>query len=130
MSIDWKIYDYVDRRGGNLIKEQSLGYQKPERVKIRRKLDSLETNGPSLGPGLLSDTKSKNIKEIVINGSVAVRILLCRGPINMQEEHTLLFIAEERDIKYEPCNAVEIAESHRNDVIRDHNRYRCNHERT
>lgn len=129
MVSDWTIYDYVDDKGNNLIKGQATRHEKAERTKIRRKLDMLATVGPDLGPKLLTDTKSKNIKEIVINGRVAIRILLCRGPNNMQSEHTLLYIAEERDRKYVPENALEIAERHRGDVINDNKKHRCDHER-
>ena len=129
MNTPWKVYDYVDPHGRNIIKDQSIGYQKAERVKITKKLDSLELYGPNLGPKLLTPTKSKHIQEVVINGEVAVRILLCRGPVNVQSEHTILFIAEERDNKYEPRKALEIAEGHRGNVIRDPDKHRCDHER-
>lgn len=86
-----------------------------------RKVDALRENGPELSTGLLSDTPSPHVKKIRLNGRVAPRLLLCRGPVNMAEqEFTLLFGCTERDRKFVPLNAIAVAVEHRDYVIADH----------
>ena len=83
-----------------------------------RKLDALRENGPDLSNDLLSDTPSRHIKKIRLNGRVAPRLLLCRGPVNMTaREFTLLFGCTERDRRFVPPNAIERAEEHRTFVV-------------
>ncbi len=92
----------------------------PERARMFRKLDALRVNGPELSTDLLSDTPSPHIKKIRVNGRVAPRLLLCRGPVNMTErEFTLLFGCTERDRAFVPANAIATAEEHRRFVAAD-----------
>ena len=85
----WVLYDYLDDKGINEIKAWTQKLQKKERAKLNAKLDMLEKHGSDLPPGLLSDTKFSHIKEIVIKGQVAVRLMVCRGPIDNNKEFTL-----------------------------------------
>ncbi len=64
---------------------------------------------------MLTDTKERQIKELCVNGNVALRLLLCKGPQSnlKNEEFTLLFGAAERDRKYIPRDAVMRAEGNR-----------------
>jgi hypothetical protein len=117
MAEEWAIFDYVDLREINTISIWLNNLQKPERARMDRKIEALRDNGPNLSSELLSDTKSRNIKKIRLNGRVAPRLLLCRGPIEMDRESTLLFGAVERDRKFVPKNAVELAEENRDQVI-------------
>jgi hypothetical protein len=114
----WDIYDYVDHRECNVIEDWLNGLQVPERARMLRKLDALRENGPDLSSDLLSDTPSRHIKKIRLNGRVAPRLLLCRGPVDMiAREFTLLFGCTERDRRFVPPNAIEKAEEHRKFVI-------------
>jgi hypothetical protein len=77
-------------------------------------------NGPDLPSDLLSDTPSKHIKKIRVNGRVALRPLLCRGPVDMQgREYTLLCGSTEKDKKFVPANALELSEERRESVIKE-----------
>src|SRR3989337_209786 len=125
----WQLYDYIDSNGGNSIKEWVAGLQKKDLAKLNSKLDMLENYGPGLPTGLLTDTKEKKIREIVVNGEVAIRLLICRGPIDMFSEFTLLFGAFERDREYVPKNALKKATECRKDIINDPQNKRCKHER-
>src|ERR1022692_200001 len=96
----------------------SAPLQVPERARMLRKLDALRENGPDLSSDLLSDTPSRHIKKIRLNGRVAPRLLLCWGPVDMiAREFTLLFGCTERDRRFVPPNAIEKAEEHRKFVI-------------
>ena len=126
----WKIYDYLDSRGKSVIQEwaDAIRIEKRDRAKLDENVDLLEQHGPDLPPGLLSDTKSKNIKKLRVAGKMAFRPLLCRGPIDNEEEFTFLQGAVERDRKFDPGDAVEKAEKNREEVIRSPSRRR-EHER-
>lgn len=129
MESDWKIYDYCDHRGVNLIEKWlNEDLEVPERARMIRKLDALRKNGPDLSSELLSDTPSPHIKKIRVNGRVAPRLLLCRGPVNMvEQEFTLLFGCTERDRKFVPPNAVGTAEENRRYVTADPKNRRVPH---
>lgn len=135
------LYDYIDAQDGNLITAWLKGLPKPQLAKVNSKIKSLRQNGDQILPGFVTDAvNSRHIKEIVVGGNIALRLLVCRGPIKMQYENaksgngsrtaigtapefTLLFGAEERDGNYVPSNAVQIAEAFRENVINDpHNR--------
>ncbi len=129
MADKWDIYDYADHRGKNLIKEWIQTLQRKDRARLMAKLDLLHTNGPELPQGLLSDTPSRHIKKIRVNGDVALRLLLCRGPVSMEaKEYTLLLGATERDRKFVPPKAIAIAEEHREFVIKEPLKRRVKHE--
>lgn len=126
----FKIYDYIDNRMRNIMQKwaESLSLSQKERAKIDMKIDMLESTGSDLAPGLLQDTKIKHIKEIAINGHRALRPLLCRGPIDMQVEFTLLSGAIEKDRKYIPTDALQKADNNRNNLLNGTGG-RCEHER-
>lgn len=120
MNEKWTIYDYCDHRGKNAIADWLNKLQVPERARMTRKLDALRDNGPELSSELLSDTPSPHIKKIRLNGRVAPRLLLCRGPVNTEaREFTLLLGCTERDRKFVPPNAIATAEENRGFVLVD-----------
>lgn len=124
----WQLYDYLDSDGNNVIKiwaDKEL--QSRDRGKLSRKLDMLEQNGPNLSTDLLSDTHIRTIKKLRINGEVAIRLMLCRGPIDHQGEFTLLFGAKEQNRKLVPRDAEQRAEDNRQEIINNPLR-RCIHE--
>jgi hypothetical protein len=126
----WDLYDYVANGGRNLFKEWSEGLQTADLARLNRKLEMLERNGPELGPGLLAGPikRHAHIYKIKINGNVALRPLLCKGPIKNDKEFTLLMGAFERDRDWVPKNAPNLAEARREEVLADHKRRRCPHE--
>lgn len=125
----YTVYDHVDVKGTNTFKAWTLALQKVERAKLNNKLDMLATAGANLPPGLLSDTGSKHIKKIRINGAVALRPMLCHGPVNHAGECTLLLGAIEKDRKLIPGNAYAIAEALRQQVAANPAARRKHHER-
>jgi hypothetical protein len=121
MTWRWAIFDYLDDTGVNVITEWLSELQKPERARMDRKIDALHLNGSNLSSDLLSDSSDKNIKKIRVNGRVALRLFLCRGPIDVQSEFTLLIGVIEKDRKV-PTNTVPQAVERRKRVIADHKR--------
>jgi|SRR3989304_7091169 len=126
--MSYKLYDYVDNRGNNTIKDWILNLQKPERGRLDLKLALLEKHGLNLGTGLLTESKLSHIKEIKINGRVALRLMVCKGPIENDKEFTLLFGAIEKDRKLIPNDAVQRAEIRRQEIIANPSSRRCLHE--
>lgn len=115
----WKLFYYIDAKGKNAFKEWMSGLDVQLRAKLDMKLDMLMKYGSDLPPQLLSDTSSPHIKKIRINGRVALRPMLCRGPIDMKNEFTLLLGATEKDRKLIPSNADKLAEAIRQKIIAD-----------
>ena len=126
----WKLYDYVDAGGDNDFAPWCRGLQRPDLARLNRKLKMLADNGPDLGPKLLAGPLKgyAHIYKIIVNGRVALRPLLCKGPIDNDHEFTLLKGAFERDREWDPANAREIAVDRREEVINDSNGRRCYHE--
>ena len=124
----WEIYDYIDSHGNNDVQRWFQKLQTRDRARLNSKLDMLMRTGPDLAPRLLSDTTDRSIKKIRVNGNVALRPMLCRGPINNDLEYTLLIGATEKDRKRKPRNAIEQAGERRTIIINDPTR-RINQER-
>lgn len=126
----WKLYDYVDAGGANDFAAWCRELQRPDLARLNRKLKMLADNGPDLGPKLLAGPLKgyAHIRKIIVNGRVALRPLLCKGPIDNDHEFTLLEGAFERDREWIPANAREIAVERRQEVICDSNARRCPHE--
>jgi len=96
---------------------------------MNHKIDLLEQNGHELCPGLASNlNKAPHLYKIKINGRVAARLFLCKGPINMDTEYTLLLGAFEVDDEL-PEGTLRIAESYRQEILRDPSNRRGKHER-
>ncbi len=102
--------------------------QRPDLARLSRKLKMLEDTGPDLPTGLLAGPIKghAHIYKLKINGRVALRPLLCKGPMYNNIEFTLLMGAFERGRKWAPANAPTTAENRRNEVISNANR-RCPH---
>ena len=124
------LYDYIDHRDANVIKEwaKKLGLDKRMRATLNQKLDMLALVGSELPTKLLSDTPRRNIKKIRINGTLALRPMLCKGPIANESEYTMLVGAIEKDRVFVPRDALQIADERRVEVATDPTR-RCSHER-
>ena len=125
----WELYDYVSENGVNDFKRWTRGLEKTLRAKLNAKLDMLQRVGPELPPRLLSHTRSPHIRKLRIHGNVALRPMLCEGPVNVGKEFTLLLGASERDRSLVPTDADHDAEVRRKKVLSNPAERRCNHER-
>jgi hypothetical protein len=130
MTKSWLLYDYVDGNGRNVFKDFTLCLETKELAKLNRKLEMLEKE-PELPPGLLVGPLKgfPHLYLLKIKGDVQVRPFLCKGPAHRNREFTLLFGAYEKDSKYIPPNAWELAEANRLKVEADPIKRRCRHER-
>jgi hypothetical protein len=124
------LFDYKDSNGINVMQFWAIQMcmQKRDRGRLDSKIDLLARVGDNLPPKLLHPTRCKYIMHLMVNGEVALRPMLCRGPFNHQREFTFLFGTTERDRKLVQRDAPERAEQNRNDLIR-HPENRCKHER-
>jgi hypothetical protein len=117
----WRLYDYVDAHGNNDFEAWSRSLQKPELAKLNRRLKALEDNGPALAPQMLAGPLSgyPHIYKLKMNGKIAVRPLLCKGPINNDTEFTLLKGAFEVGNQWQPASAPGEAVERRGIVVKD-----------
>ena len=124
----YTLYDYLDSRGLNDFESWSKSLEKGYLARLNRQLKALEDNGPDLIPGMLFGpiTGYRHIYKLKIGHKLALRPLLCRGPLNNDSEFTLLLGAIEKGWKWDPRNAPEIAEARRVEIINNPRR-RCGH---
>ena len=123
------IYDYVNHHGQNEFKDWVSGLEKPQRGKLNEKLDKLALYGDALYPEILTDTRVSGIQKVRCRGNVQLRPLLCRGPVSVKEEFTLLMGAKEIGDKWVPRDAPSIAKMRKEEVIKDPINRRTKHER-
>lgn len=96
---------------------------------MNQRIDLLGEKGKDLCPGLAGPLHgSPHLYKIKVNGRVAARMILCKGPIDMEAEYTLLLGAFERDDEL-PDGVLEIAEAYRQEIILDPANRRTLHER-
>lgn len=125
----WRLYDYVDERGRDVFAEWTKSLQKPQRIKLRTKLDDLSKFGPDLPPGLLMKTEVEFIYKLKVQGNPKLRPMLCFGPIGKEEAFTLLIGVKEISSNFVPRNAEAEAAHRRLKVINNHRERRTKHER-
>lgn len=128
--MSYRLYDFLEVNGRNDIKAWTEKLQKRDRARLNQKLDLLEKHGAGLPPGLLSNTGMPHIKKLRITGRKVptLRPMLCHGPINNDEEFTLLQGAVEKDRELVPAHALKRAKENREAVIKNLSR-RCLHDR-
>lgn len=127
----YALWDFLSHRGENVI----LRWAKDERLTVRdrailnQKLDRLCQIDFELARGtkLLAGPIYKHVYKLVIHGDVMLRPMLCRGPINNEEEYTVLLGAIENGGKL-PNGSKEQAEANRATILVDNARRRV-HER-
>lgn len=124
----YQLFDYLDSRHRNVMQDWANGLpmSKKDRSRLDLRIDLLREQGDNLFPKMLQSTRQRHIMEIAVNGQVALRPLLCRGPFAIQTEYTFLFGAVEQNRKYVPRDALSRAEAHRLDLIA-HREKRCEH---
>lgn len=125
----WRIFDAIEgnrrSRIAVWIDKEKIG--KREIGQLNQKIDMLERNGPHLPPQLLAGPiKSERNKKLVshvyklrLNGDRALRPLLCKGPIHMDHEFTMLLGAIEVNTVLD--TDTEDAETLRDGIIADEN---------
>jgi len=134
----WKLYDYFSEREINEIAVWTRKLQRPQRIKLRSKLDMLEKFGADLPPGLVIKTEVEYILKLKVQGNPKLRPMLCRGPLKVEdkstgekkdeEAYTLLIGAKEISWEFDPKDADIEAGIRRSKIIFNKNR-RCDHER-
>lgn len=124
----YDLYDYVSASGRNEFKRWMDDLQKKELSKLKAKIDMLAQDGDELFPSLLTNTEEHSILKLRIKGNVHLRPLLCRGPVSMEIEYTLLHGAKEVGDEWEPSDAPRRAEGRRQEVIKDPDNRRMKHE--
>lgn len=125
----WKLFDYINRRGVNEIAEWSRKLQKPERIKLRSKLDMLAKAGGDLPPDLLMKTEVPYIYKLKVQGNPKLRPMIFRQHLAFTEQDTgdeideevyvVLIGAKEISWKFEPLGADIDAGIRRAEVIND-----------
>lgn len=118
-----KVWHYRDDDGNDVIKEWAIGVPKRQVIKLQAKIDMLVQYGSDLPPQLLADTGVTGIKKLKVQGNPQLRPLLCMLlEKDGEEEFVLLVGAYEIDWDYSPANALTIAISRREEVLKDANR--------
>lgn len=127
--MSYQLFDYVNPQGVNEFKEWTEALEKPQRAKLNEKLDKLEIYGDALYPEMLTGTPVAGISKLRIKGNVQLRPLLCKGPVVINTEYTLLMGAKEVGSKWVPKAAPETANSKKQLVIIEPANRRVNHEK-
>jgi len=102
----WRIYEYLEGDEsaiGVWLREQNIPER--DRGQLLQKMDLLALHGMDLPPKLLAGPiKSKkepreqtHIYKLIIHGQRMLRPMLCRGPVDMDGEFTMLIGAIEKD---------------------------------
>lgn len=123
------LYDYLSESGANEFKEWTEGLQSKERAKLNEKIDKLQEHGDALYPHMLTGTSVAGIQKLRVQGGVKLRPLLCKGPIDVESEYTLLMGAKEVGNKWVPKKAPETASGRKAEVAANPARRRKLHER-
>lgn len=122
------LYDHVNAHGENEIAAWTRDLQTPDRAKLANRLDKLRQLGLELLPEILTGTDTPGILKLRVRGKVQLRPMLCKGPIGMNEEFTLLLGAKEVGGKLVPRHADALADDIRQKVKADPANRRKEHE--
>jgi hypothetical protein len=132
--MSWRIFEYLERGDQSTIGIWLIEKDITERDRgqLVQKMDMLAMQGPNLPPGLLAGPiKSKrtrkmqsHIYKLIIHGDRMLRPMLCKGPIEMDSEYTMLIGAIEVNFKLD-VDAAD-AEIRRAEIIENPNRRRIN----
>lgn len=125
----FKLFDYCNPAGENEFKAWTQALQPVQRGKLNAKLDMLKMLGDGLLPVTLTGTDTPGILKLRIKGSVQLRPMLCKGPVDVDEEFSLLVGAIEVGSKLKPPNAAVIADGRKNEIRKYPDNRRVKHER-
>lgn len=125
----YTLFDYLDSSGHNSIKSWTESLQKTDRAKLHERLDKLAKHGDALIPRILTGTTVAGISKLRIHGRVQLRPLLCKGPISVDEEYTLLAGAKEVQDKLTPRGIELTALARKKEVATNNKKHRKEHER-
>lgn len=110
------LYDFLSESGNNEFKEWTENLQSKERAKLNEKLDKLQEHGDTLYPLMLTGTDVAGIQKLRVQGGVKLRPLLCKGPVDIASEYTLLMGAKEIGDKWVPKDAPKKANDKKAEV--------------
>jgi len=129
------LWDYQFQGRNEILKwADHIRLGKRDRGLLDQKLDALAAmtfdfaKHTHLVAGPLNNSDDKHIYKLRVNGSVIVRIMMCRGPLAGESGCTFLVGATERDMELHPYNAPEVASKRRTLVLGNHRTYRRRHE--
>ena len=115
----YTLYDFTDRKGHSIIVPWRAGLTPRSRGQLDSKLNMLISSGMDLPPKLLAGPikKTGHIYKLIIHADVMLRPMLCKGPVAMEEEFTLLTGAVEVQGKLIPDP--QVAVDNRNTLLGD-----------
>ena len=134
----WNIFDAVDKNSASNI----VVWISREKItrrdigQLNQKIDMLERHGPELPPKLLAGPiKSKRNKKLVshiykliIHGDRMLRPMLCKGPIDVPSEFTMLLGAIEvggvLDTDSADAETIRLSIIENHELRKNHERYR------
>jgi hypothetical protein len=135
--MSWKIFDALNNAGASNILAwiAKKKITKHDIVRLNQRMDLLTASGLELAPGIFAGpVKSKknkklvsHIYKIIIKGDRMLRPMFCKGPIDMDNEFTMLLGAIEVGDVLDTDSAD--AEKERQAIIKDPKRWRKTHER-
>lgn len=122
-----KVFEYLDRRGNGVFSEWRERLQPPQRAALDVKVDLVRKAG-QLPPNLLRGPVSYRGRsyphtwKLTVNaGGIAMRPLVCPGPIADDEEWTILVAVVEVGNRY-PDGVFEQAENRRDEILAEPSR--------
>lgn len=127
-----ELFDFLSVRGENLIgrwaRDERLSAR--DRAILNQKLDRLLQMGFELAQKtkLLAGPVHGHVYKLRVFGDVMMRPMLCRGPLKIDQEYTLLLGAIERNGELRPADWKTSAVENREIVAQRPDR-RCPHER-
>lgn len=127
--MSYLLYDYLAANGDNEFYAWVVNIEVTQRAKLNQKLDALKLHGEELFPEVLTNSGVPGILKLRVRGNVQLRPLLCRGPINVRSEFTLLMGATEKGDRWKPKDAPKMALDRKHWVIKDPDGRRIEHER-
>ena len=122
MRVAFCVYDFADGDGSSVIAPWRDGLTSRSKSQFDQKLAMLRISGMNLPPKLLAGPirKTGHIYKLIIHADVMLRPMLCRGPVEMDSEFTLLVGAKEVQGKLIP--GADTAVEHRNILLADRKR--------
>jgi hypothetical protein len=119
----WEFWEYLTRRGDKPFTEWRAGLPSVERAILDEKMRLLEKMGPEVSCLKGPLRGYRHIYKIRVQGpTVALRPLLCLGPINKAGEFTMLSPMTEVGGNDTPSSAKSDAEARRVEIVGDKTR--------